>query len=71
MKVMLPLPEDFTYLTYEDSGASGSVGMEALLDALRNNADSFVAYNTACVFEDGLLVIVTHGDYPYGPEDAL
>ena len=64
-KIMLPLPDafEFDYAGSEDIG-----GMDDLLDALQG--EPFTPYNTTCVFDDGLLVRVTHYSYPEGPEIA-
>lgn len=65
VRIMLPLADQFSY-----SAADGDdpVGAEGFLDALREYGDSFLPYNTFCTFRDGMLVSVSHLDYPAGPE---
>ena len=68
VRVALPLPDRFEYLS-EEADAPGN--MDTFVDALEMYGDSFVAYNTVCTFEDGMLVRVIHASYPAGPaEDA-
>ena len=68
VKVMLPLPDRFAYVTISAGEESEPAGMDAFLNALRNFGD-FNAYNTVCTFEEGQLVYVLHSSYPQGPEE--
>ena len=68
VRIMLPLPDKFEY--YNDVLAD-PLDMDGLLDELERGGDSFVPYNTWCVFENGQLVQITHHDYPAGPVSAL
>lgn len=65
VRVMLPLPDKFMYFSGEDEEP---LNADAFLNDLEEFGDTFVPYNTFCVFEDGMLVHVTHSSYPAGPE---
>ena len=66
VKVMLPLPDKFTYVSISAGMESEPAGADAFLDDLSR---SFIAYNTDCVVENGMLTQVTHSSYPWGPEE--
>ena len=68
VKVMLPLPERFAYVSVSAGEETEPAGMDAFLEALRMFG-GFNAYNTVCTFEDGQLVYVLHSSYPQGPEE--
>lgn len=73
-KVLLPLPDSFRYIPAVSGEEETPLGAEEFLASLRAYTDSFNAYNTACVFENGRLVSVTHASYPEGPagdEDSI
>ena len=63
----LPLPDRFEYFRSDDDLPKD---MDALVNDLEEFGDTFVAYNTTCKFEDGVLVSVTHSPYPQGPEET-
>ena len=67
VKVMLPLPDCFAYVSVSAGEEDDPAGADAFLEALRMFGD-FNAYNTVCVFEDRQLVSVRHSSYPQGPE---
>lgn len=64
VRVMLPLPDRFEYVCGEED----AMNMDAFLNDLEEFGGTFVPYNTFCVFEDGMLVLVSHSSYPMGPE---
>ena len=68
VKVMLPLPDRFSYVSISAGEENEPEGMDAFLEALRLSGD-FNAYNTSCEFEDGTLTKVVHSSYPQGPEE--
>ena len=71
VRVTIPLPDRFTY-TGPDSGEENtSLDSRAFLDALADYGEYFVAWNTSCVFENGMLTGVIHSDYPMGPEESF
>ena len=61
--IQLPLPESFVFEDYTTGNESGA-------EAFLNHVDSvwYTPYNTDAWFENGLLVKVSHSDYPAGPE---
>lgn len=67
VRIMLPLPDKFEY--YNDV-LDEPLDMDGLLDELEDLGGYFVPYNTWCVMEEGMLVRITHHDYPEGPEVA-
>ena len=67
VRVMLPLPDRFEYFRSDDDLPKD---MDALVNDLEEFGDTFVAYNTTCKFEDGVLVSISHGPYPQGPEES-
>ncbi len=72
MTVALPLPDGFEYVVYE-AGEEKLLEAQQLLERLAEEDGPlwFTQYNTEGVFRDGVLVRVTHSDYPMGPaEDA-
>ena len=61
--VPLPLPEHFVFEDY----AGNENGAEAFLEDA--DAGRYTPYNTKAWFENGLLVKVSHSDYPAGPDE--
>ena len=68
VKVTLPLADGFRYVTYEGGEETDPAGAEEFLRKIAEDGDRFIAYNTDCVFENGMLTQVTHSDYPGGPD---
>ncbi len=66
VRVMLPLPDRFEYVC----GDEDAMNMDAFLNDLEEFGDTFLPYNTYCMFEDGMLVLVSHSSYPMGPGAA-
>ena len=69
VKVRLPLPDAFTYLSVEADDqlpytAGAFIGM---LEA--DGGAQMSPYNTIASFRDGLLVQIMHTSYPFGPEE--
>lgn len=67
VRVMLPLPDRFEYYRSDDDLPKD---MDELVNDLEGFGNTFVAYNTTCRFEDGVLVSVTHSPYPQGPVET-
>ena len=67
VRVMLPLPDRFAYYYGEEEDP---LNADAFLNDLEEFGDTFVPYNTLCVFKDGMLVLVSHSSYPAGPEEV-
>ena len=61
--VPLPLPEQFVF----ENASGDEEGSEAFLADL--DAERYSPYNTDAWFENGLLIRISHSDYPVGPED--
>lgn len=66
VKIALPLPDAFMYDYF---GTDDYKSANEFLTDLQEG-EPFTPYNTTCTFDDGLLVQVTHGSYPEGPEIA-
>lgn len=66
-KIMLPLPDAFSFLWEDYSGEAEPVGMDGFISQFMEFG-GFNAYNTVCTFKDGLLVSIEHADYPSGPQ---
>ena len=69
VKVWLPLPDAFTYLSAEADdqlpyAAGAFIGM---LEA--DGGAQMSPYNTIASFRDGMLVQIMHASYPFGPEE--
>lgn len=60
--VALPLPEGFVFLDYADNEGDAQTFLDGLSEA------RYSPYNTYAWFENGLLVKVSHSDYPAGPD---
>ena len=69
-KVLLPLPDTFRYIPIVSGEEDTPQSAEEFLTLLQADGNSFNAYNTSGVFEDGALISVTHASYPCGPDDA-
>ncbi len=68
MRVVLPLPEQFTYIAISAGEEEEPRDMNIFLEHLMMFG-GFNAYNTSCVIENGLLTGITHSSYPQGPEE--
>ena len=66
VRIMLPLPDRFEYRSGEEETPLDS---ETFLRELEAYGETFTAYNTSCLMEDGMLVLVTHSSYPEGPAE--
>ena len=70
IRVGLPLSEGFEYIRISAGEEQEPEGAQAFIDDLKTNSgDCFNAYNTSCVFQDGVLVRVIASSYPQGPEE--
>ena len=71
-KIMMPLPNDFNYTWLDpDGNIDGTYNSDQFV-TLVSDADSAPVlnqYNTMIRFENGLLMMIGHQDYPYGPEE--
>lgn len=68
VQVRLPLPDRFRYIPVVSGEEAEPLNAEAFTAALLEYGTSFSAYNTVGVWEQGMLVSVTHADYPECPE---
>ena len=66
VRIMLPLPDRFEYRSGEEDDL---LDADAFLRDLEAYGETFVAYNTSCLMEDGMLVRVAHASYPEGPAE--
>ena len=70
VQVRLPLPDAFEFITWSAGEENEPKGMDEFVSTLDTfGQESFNAYNTTCVFKDGMLVRVTNYAYPQGPEE--
>ena len=69
-RVLLPLPDSFRYIPVVSGGEDTPVNTGEFLNALQADGNSFNAYNTSGIFENGNLISVTHASYPCGPDDT-
>ena len=72
-KIMMPLANDFNYTWLDPDGNIGGTYDADQFVAMVTNADSAPVlnqYNTMIMFKDGLLMMIGHQDYPYGPEET-
>ena len=67
-KVMLPLPDRFTYISISAGEEDEPVSADVFIEGLEMFG-GFTAWNTTCVIENGELVNITHSSYPWGPEE--
>ena len=70
VQVRLPLPDDFAYFRVSGGGEKTAVTAQDFLEDLapEEGSTAISAYNTTCVFRDGLLLQVVSADYPQGPD---
>lgn len=69
VRITLPLPEDFSYTEYEDSGENLPKGAQEFLYNITSWGDEFLPYNTSCTMKDGKLSSIYRYSYPLGPEE--
>lgn len=67
-KVLLPLPDQFSFISVIPGEETAPAGPEEFLSSLQADENLFSAYNTTGILKGGVLVSVTHASYPYGPE---
>ncbi len=68
IRVSLPLPDRFTYISITAAEEDEPANADAFLEDL-DMFGGFVPWNTSCIIEDGVLVNITHASYPWGPEE--
>ena len=72
-KIMMPLANDFSYVWLDQDGEIGGTrDADGFVSLVTNSETAPVLnqYNTMVRFENGLLMMIGHQDYPYGPEEA-
>ena len=67
IRVTLPLPDAFRYVSVTAGEEDEPTGADMFL---KDADDTWTAYNTVCVMEDGVPVRITHASYPWGPEET-
>lgn len=71
-KIMMPLANDFNYTWLDPDGNVGGTYDADQFVSLVTDAETAPVlnqYNTMIRFEKGLLMMIGHQDYPYGPEE--
>ncbi len=69
-KVMLPLPNAFSYVKMENTGDTTVYDADSFIDLLiRDGTGGWTRYNTLLGFGDGLVSYIIHSDYPDVPND--
>ncbi|MGN0996069.1 MAG: hypothetical protein ACI4PG_04100 [Candidatus Ventricola sp.] len=69
VKVWLPLPDAFVYLSVEADDQLHCTASEFIRMLEADGGAQMNPYNTIASFRDGLLVQVMHASYPFGPEE--
>ena len=69
VKVWLPLPDAFVYLSVEADEQMHYSADEFIRMLEAGGGVELNPYNTIASFRDGLLVQVMHASYPFGPEE--
>ena len=71
-KIMMPLANDFNYTWLDQDGnIGGTYNADEFVSMVTNDgAPVLNQYNTMIRFENGLLMMIGHQDYPYGPEET-
>ncbi len=70
-KIMMPLANDFNYTWLDQDGEiGGTLDADGFVSLVTNEeaAPDLNQYNTMIRFENGLLMMIGHQDYPYGPD---
>ena len=68
IRVMLPLPDAFSYVSISGGEEDAPAGPDAFLEDL-GMFGGFNRWNTTCEIKDGMLMNILHSSYPWGPED--
>ena len=68
IRISLPLPDRFTYISVTAGEKDEPADAEAFLEDL-DMFGGFAPWNTSCIIEDGVLVNITHASYPWGPDE--
>lgn len=69
-KVMLPLPDDFSYISIEGGKDTVMYDWESFVSLLTgSNPPDLNPYNTAIGFQDDLVMTIVHSDSPEGPSN--
>lgn len=69
VRVWLPLPDAFAYLSVEADGQLQYSANEFVRMLVAGEGEQMNPYNTIASFRDGLLVQIMHASYPFGPEE--
>ena len=72
-KIMMPLANKFTYAWLDQDGEiGGTLDADGFVSMVTNDdtAPALNQYNTMVQFENGLLMMIGHQDYPYGPDET-
>lgn len=69
VKVWLPLPDAFAYLSVEADDQLQYSADEFVRMLVAGEGEQMNPYNTIASFRDGLLVQIMHASYPFGPEE--
>ena len=69
VKVWLPLPDTFVYLSVEADDQVQYTAGEFIRMLEADGGAEMNPYNTIASFRDGLLVQIMHASYPFGPEE--
>ena len=69
VKVWLPLPDAFAYLSVEADDQLQYSADEFIRMLAADGGEQMNPYNTIASFRDGLLVQIMHASYPFGPEE--
>lgn len=69
VKVWLPLPDAFAYLSVEADDQLQYTASEFIRMLEADGGAEMNPYNTIASFRDGLLVQIMHASYPFGPEE--
>ena len=72
-KIMMPLPNDFQYVWLDQDGEIGETRDQEQFAVLVSNSETAPVlnqYNTMIRYENGMLMMIGHQDYPYGPEET-
>ena len=69
VKVWLPLPDAFAYLSVEADDQLQYSADEFIRMLAADGGEQMNPYNTIASFRDGLLVQIMYASYPFGPEE--
>ncbi len=70
VKIMMPLPYKFSFAWISGDESAKVYDADAFVSLMTDgeSAELLTQYNTMIQFEDGLLTMIIHTDYPEGPE---